>query len=157
MLSKIDHIEKRYLIFAATLVTALGVAMPRVLADSSSNLHLSGTLDIEQTRVAFLVSGSGGGGTLHYAGRNYPFTIGGLGVGGIGVTKLEAVGQVYNMKGVSEFSGMYSAVRTGYALADKGNGKLWLQNSNGVVIKLQGKSEGVGLSLGADAVRIALK
>ena len=36
---------------------------------------LSGTVDIDQTRVAFLVSGNGGGGTLHFKGKDYPFTI----------------------------------------------------------------------------------
>ena len=58
------------------------------------SLHLSGTVDIDQTRVSFLVSGSGGGGVLHFQGKDYPFSIGGLGIGGIGVTKLLATGSV---------------------------------------------------------------
>lgn len=33
----------------------------------------SGTVTISQVQVAFIGSGSGGGGTLHFQGRNYPF------------------------------------------------------------------------------------
>lgn len=120
-------------------------------------LHLSGTLDIHQTRVSFIVSGNGGGGTLHFQGKDYPFTIGGLGIGGIGVTKLEATGSVYNLADPTKFPGMYGEARTGYALADKGSGKLWLKNGDGVVLELKGKGKGIGLSLGADAVNISYK
>ena len=120
-------------------------------------LHLSGTLDIDQTRVSFVVSGNGGGGTLHYRGKNYPFAIGGLGIGGIGVTKLVATGNVYNLTDPEKFTGMYAEARTGYAIGDQGKGKLWLKNGDGVVLELKGKGKGVGLSLGADAVHISYK
>ena len=151
------NFERRFLIFATVIVAMLGVAMPIALAadDSPPPLHFAGTVDIDQTRVSFIVSGNGGGGTLHYAGKSYPFSIGGLGVGGIGISKLVATGQVYNMSDTSKFSGVYSELRTGYALGDKGSGKLWLKNGDGVILKLQGKGKGIRLSLGADAVRIA--
>jgi hypothetical protein len=139
----------------AGLMLVAGVS---VAADKPDpDLHLSGTLDIDQTRVSFLVSGNGGGGTLHYKGKSYPFAIGGLGIGGIGVTKLSATGKVYNMTDKSKFTGVYSELRTGYAAGEKGHGKLWLKNTDGVVIELKGKNEGVGLTLGADAVHISYK
>jgi hypothetical protein len=157
MLNSTERREKRFLIYAAALVAVLGIAMPKVLAADSQNpdLRYAGTVDIDQTRVSFIVSGNGGGGTLHYAGRDYPFSIGGIGIGGIGITKLIATGQVYNMNHASKFPGVYSELRTGYAIGDKGHGKLWLKNGDGVILKLQGKGKGIGLSLGADAVNVA--
>lgn len=140
-------------------IAAVGALMAGALAIARADDHLkpSGTLTISQTRVAFLVSGNAGGGTLRFNGQDYPFTIGGLGVGGIGVTKLEATGTVYNMTDRSQFSGVYSQLRTGITVGDQGNGRLWLKNGDGVVLKLQGASKGIGLSLGADAVTIHYK
>lgn len=118
----------------------------------------SGTIEIEQTQVALLVSGSGGGGTLHFKGNTYPFSIGGLGLGGIGVSKIQATGTVYNMTDVSQFAGAYGQLRTGYALGDKGKGRLWLEKTNGnVVIHLNSTRQGLALSLGGDVVNIKLK
>jgi hypothetical protein len=137
---------------AAALLTGASFA-----SDTDPQLHYSGAIDIDQTRVSFLVSGNGGGGTLHYRGKDYPFAIGGLGVGGIGITKLTATGKVYNMTDMGKFPGVYSEVRTGFAVGDLGNGRLWLKNGDGVVLHLQGTHKGIGLTLGADAVHISYK
>jgi hypothetical protein len=57
-----------------------------------------------------------------------------------------------------KFAGVYSQLRSGVTMADESAGnKLWLKNGDGVVLKLQGKSEGLALSLGADAVNISFK
>jgi len=127
------------------------------MAAESAPLQYAGTVDINQTRLSFLVSGHAGGGVLHYRGRDYPFTIGGLGVGGIGVTKLTATGEVYNLPSAAAFPGMYSQFRTGVALGDNGGGKLWLKSGQGVVLKLRGTSKGIGLTMGADAVNISYR
>ena len=63
---------------------------------------LSGTVNIEQVQVAFIGSGNVGGGTLHYRGKSYRFTVGGLGIGGFGFSKMEAYGEVYNLKELRE-------------------------------------------------------
>jgi hypothetical protein len=116
-----------------------------------------GTVDIEQVQVAFIGSGNVGGGTLHFQGKTYRFNVGGLGVGGFGVSKMQAHGEVYNMKDVSQFAGAYGQGRTGIAVADQSAGKLWLQNTHGVVLQLRAKRSGLALSMGADAVIITLK
>src|SRR6516225_6954477 len=67
----------------------------------------SGTVTISQVQVAFIGSGSGGGGTLHFQGRNYPFKLGGLGIGGIGVSHLDATGTVYDLRQIEDFEGVY--------------------------------------------------
>lgn len=57
----------------------------------------------------------------------------------------------------ADFSGVYSQLRSGITVGDQGNGKLWLKNGSGVVLKLRGASKGIRLSLGADAVTINFK
>jgi hypothetical protein len=148
------HLRLRVFVFVVALA---GTGTAYAIAHADDQLRRSGTVSISQTRVSFLVSGNAGGGTLHFRGRDYPFTIGGLGVGGIGVTKLEAVGTVYNMSDRAQFPGVYSQLRRGITVGDQGNGALSLKNSSGVVLKLRGTSKGIGLSLGADAVTIQFK
>ncbi|HEY4167567.1 MAG TPA: hypothetical protein VGM96_12360, partial [Reyranella sp.] len=65
----------------------------------------TGTVDIEQVQVAFIGSGNLGGGTLQFQGKSYRFTVGGLGIGGFGVSKMQATGDVYNMKELRQFPG----------------------------------------------------
>jgi hypothetical protein len=51
---------------------------------------LSGYVRMTQVQAAYLGSGSAGNGVLRYQGSSYPFSVGGLGVGGIGLSKIEA-------------------------------------------------------------------
>lgn len=117
----------------------------------------TGTVEIEQVQVAFIGSGNLGGGTLQFQGKSYRFTVGGLGIGGFGVSKMQATGDVYNMKELRQFPGAYGQARYGFAAADKSGGELWLENTNGVVLSLKAKRTGLALSLGADAVIIDFK
>ena len=117
----------------------------------------TGTVEIEQVQVAFIGSGNLGGGTLQFQGKSYRFTVGGLGIGGFGVSKMQASGDVYNMKELRQFPGAYGQARYGFAAADKSGGELWLENTHGVVLSLKAKRTGLALSLGADAVIIDFK
>lgn len=117
----------------------------------------TGTVEIEQVQVAFIGSGNVGGGTLNFQGKSYRFTVGGLGIGGFGVSKMQATGDVYNLKELRQFSGAYGQARYGAAAGDKSTGEMWLQNPNGVLISLRARRTGLALSLGADAVYIDFK
>ena len=116
----------------------------------------SGTVTIHQVQVAFIGSGSGGGGTLHFQGRNYPFKLGGLGIGGIGFSRLDATGTVYNLNRLEDFNGVYGQARTGWAAGQHGKGEMWLENPNGVHIHLRTQRKGLALSLGADGMVVKL-
>jgi hypothetical protein len=70
-------------------------------------------MSISQVQLALVGSAAVGGGTLRFKGRNYPFTINGLGVGGLGVSKLEATGAVYQLARISDLEGVYGQVRVG--------------------------------------------
>jgi hypothetical protein len=118
--------------------------------------HPSGSVSIHQVQVAFIGSGAVGGGTLYFRGRSYPFKLGGLGIGGIGISKLDAAGGVYNLRRLEDFNGVYGQARTGWAVGEQGKGQMWLQNSNGVYLHLMAKRRGLSLSLGADGMVVRL-
>ena len=115
-----------------------------------------GTVDMSQVQAAYIGSASGGNGTLFYKGRAYPFTIGGLGVGGVGASTIEAKGDVYNLPNVNLFAGAYAQGRYGFVVGSTSGGDLWLQNESGVVMHLRAKREGLMLSLGGDAMVVSM-
>jgi len=117
---------------------------------------LSGYVRMTQVQAAYLGSGNAGTGVLKYKGDTYPFNVGGLGVGGIGVSKIEARGEVYGLQRVSDFAGAYVQARYGVAIDTASTGELWLQNRKGVVMHLKAKREGLMLSLGGAAVVIEM-
>lgn len=139
------------------LVLAAGLTATPAAAQQSSLGPVSATIKIEQVQVAFIGSGSAGGGTVTYRGRSYPITVGGLGVGGIGVSKLTASGSVYGLRNLDDLAGVYAQVRAGWALGDHGKGRLWLQNTKGVTLRLAARRQGLQLALGADGVVIGFK
>ena len=124
---------------------------------AADDLKKSGTVRIEQVQIAFIGSGNLGGGTLKFGGKSYDFTIGGLGIGGFGVSKITATGTVYNLDKLAHFPGAYAQGRYGVVVGDASTGKLWLKNSHGVVLELKAEREGLALSLGGDAVYIDLE
>lgn len=63
-------------------------------AFSTQGKPVSGYIRMTQVQAAYLGSGNAGSGILYYQGARYPFSVGGLGVGGIGVSKIEAKGEV---------------------------------------------------------------
>jgi hypothetical protein len=115
------------------------------------------TVEIRQVQVAYIGSGATGTGTLHYRGRAYPFTIDGLGVGGLGASTIEATGDVYNLANVSRFAGAYAQARYGFAVGRSSSGEMWLQNDAGVIMRLNARREGLMLSVGGDAMLISLR
>ena len=141
---------------AASLLACLLVSVPAG-AQSRPGGKPAGTVTINQLQVAFVGSGAIGGGTLRFNKRNYEITVGGLGIGGIGASRLTATGSVYRLSKVEDFTGAYLQVREGWALGDQGRGTLWLRNAKGVVMRLATKRRGLQLSLGADGVLIGFK
>jgi hypothetical protein len=146
------------LVASALAAPVGGFALPAAAQQKQDpKLVKSGTLRVEQYQVAFIGSGNLGGGTLDYQGKTMAIEIGGLGVGGFGISKITATGTVYNLHKLDDFTGAYGQARHGFALADLSGGKLWLENIDGVIIELDAKREGLAVSLGVDAVHISLK
>jgi hypothetical protein len=136
---------------------ALGVATALLasLVGPAASEQPSETVTISQVQVALIVSGALGGGTLSFEGRRHDFSIGGLGVGGLGASRIEAEGEVYNLKRVEDFEGPYAQGRAGAVVGDSQiEGGIWLINPKGVEICLSSRREGYALSLGGDAVYV---
>ena len=114
----------------------------------------SGLVEMKEVQVAYIGSAGGGDGTLTYQGQSHPFKIGGLGVGGIGVSTFDAHGEVYNLANLEQFPGAYVEGRYGAVAGTESVGDLWLRNEHEVVMHLKAKREGLMLSVGADVIDI---
>jgi len=117
-------------------------------------LQPAGKIELKQYTVAWVGSGTMGGGTLIIDGKNYPFRLAGLGVGGFGASSIDATGVVYNLPNLDAFPGTYGNARLGVTGGDAGGGKLWLRNPDGVVIELKSKMRGLALAGGVDGILI---
>ena len=60
------------------------------------------------------------------------------------------------MQRLRDFPGAYVQGRYGFAVGNTSAGDLWLQNGNGVIMRLVAKRQGLMLSLGGDAVVIQM-
>lgn len=142
------------------------LALPFIAACSASvklgpqavaGLTPDGTVNMDQVQVAYLASAGGGSGTFYYQGAAYPFSIAGLGVGGIGASTIDAAGEVYKLGNLANFPGTYGQARYGYAVGTLSGGDLWMQNEKGVIMHLKAKRTGLMLSLGGDAMVIRMQ
>ncbi|MBV9112778.1 MAG: hypothetical protein JOY67_08140 [Hyphomicrobiales bacterium] len=111
---------------------------------------------IHQATIAFIGSAAIGGGTVTYRGRSYGFNVAGLGVGGVGASRLDAVGDVYGLRHLSDFEGAYLEIHSGWAVGQQGRGFIWLRNPNGVIMRLRAQRRGLALALGADGMIVRL-
>ena len=118
----------------------------------------SGTVVIDETQVMVIVGGDLGGGTLLLGDNSYSFKTGGLKIGGLGIHKIHLVGDVYDLKDVADFPGVYFVAQAGVTLGDAGKQGLWLKNSKGVTLYLKSsKAEGMALSVGVEGFKITMK
>jgi hypothetical protein len=116
-----------------------------------------GTVDMREVQAAYMGSGTAGTGVLFFRGTQYPFEVGGVGVGGMGLSTIHARGEVYNLRELGQFPGTYGQARYGFAIGTASAGDLWMQNEAGVIMHLKAKREGLMLSLGGDAVVISMR
>jgi hypothetical protein len=116
----------------------------------------SGTVTIDSKSVALVVGVTWGDGKLSYAGKTYPFTVKGLSVVDLGVSKVSARGKVYHLQKVEDFSGTYAAAQAGAAVGG-GMSVVALKNQNGVVMELSSTQTGVKLTLAGEGIEIKLK
>jgi hypothetical protein len=123
-------------------------------AGSIAGLPPSGNVTITEDFVAGL---GGGTGTLYYQGQTYPFRFAGTVAGpGGGVEKITASGPVYKLASVADFGGRYTQSTGKAGFSSSGSSDLWLENSAGVVMHLQGTSTGAMLTLGKDEIFIRM-
>ena len=109
-------------------------------AQNIAGLPPSGNVTITED---FLAGLGGGSGTLEYQGRTYPFKVVGTVAGpGGGVEKITASGPVYKLASVSDFPDRYTQSTGKAGFSSSSSSDLWLENSAGVIMHLQGASTG---------------
>jgi hypothetical protein len=138
-------------VFASITILLIAGCASMTQAPSGSP---AATVSIREWSAAYYGSAAAGKGTLYYQGRHH-FTISGVGVGGAGGQKISATGKVYNLNGLSSFSGTYHGVSRGLTLIE-GKMHAKLTNGNGVVMYLAGETEGLASSMGAQAFEVNL-
>jgi hypothetical protein len=141
---------------SAVLLTAAMVMGSLALAADTAKKP-SGKVTIDETQFGFILGGSAGGGKLIFKGRKYPFKIGGLSVGAnVGVSRMSAVGEVYDLKNISKFPGTYTKLDASVALGG-GVGGLQMKNENGVIMRLESRTQGLQFNLGVSGVTVTME
>jgi hypothetical protein len=141
-----------------TLVAGLLLASSGIAFTADAPKKPDATVTIDETQFAVIIGGSVGGGKITYQGKEHAFKINGLAAGAnVGVSKMSAAGEVYDLKDLSKFAGTYTKLDASVT-AGGGVGALHLKNENGVVMKLTSRTQGLQLNVGtASGVKVTLK
>jgi hypothetical protein len=131
-------------------------AASTLIVTTAAYAQSSGTVRFKVTKAGFIVGVGGGTGTLTFKGKTYPLRVDGMSAGTIGVAASDLVGTASNLRTAADIAGTYSAAGAGVAVAG-GARVLTLQNSNGVVLRLQGAQAGFEASLGLGGVTISMR
>lgn len=125
----------------------------RYTAEDIAKAKPVASFEVEAEQLRLILGGASGKGVLSYQGKKYPFTVKAVTAGGVGASKITAKGDVYFMKNVEDFAGLYSAATMG-ATIGKGAGASQYENNKGVFLKVTSKSEGLALTLGLGGVQV---
>jgi hypothetical protein len=114
------------------------------------------TVNLRITSVRLGIGWTWGKGYLTLLdGTEYDVRISSFDFLALGIRKVRLRGNVYNLKDVSNFSGVYSKVGTGLAVG-MGKARQALQNSKGVVIRLVGESRGLDIEVSLSRLKLRL-
>lgn len=117
---------------------------------------VSGTIKLESTSIAVGIGVKWGKGTLTlHDGTTHKVKINGLSVIDVGVTKIEASGEVFNLVELTDLDGTFLAGEAGIALGP-GRSAAAMKNNKGVVIQLRSTQKGVKLTLAPEGLSIKL-
>jgi hypothetical protein len=138
----------------AALVALCAVAglslTPSALADG-------GTISFRVVKAGFVIGGSAGSGVLHFHGRNYPLSVGGLSYGfTFGASETRFHGTVSNIRRPSDVAGVYGQAGVGAAVI-RGAQAVVLTNQNGAVLSLAGGQAGLIVSADLSGLALGLK
>jgi hypothetical protein len=142
--------------FAASLAVAAAALLLAGPAPAEETKKPDATLKLSEGSVAAGVGRSWGRGTLTYQGKTHHFKVDGLSVGEVGFTKAEARGEVYNLKKLEDFSGLYQAGSAGITVG-KGAGVTALQNEKNGMVLLKSATKGASPKVAGEGLKIRLE
>lgn len=133
---------------AAALTMLVGAATPSRAETCSIRLHV--------VKAGFIVGVGGGSGVLVCHGRAVRLSVGGIGIGSLGVAAVDVRGTASNVRTPRDVAGTYGAAGAGATFVGGGQAAT-LQNGNGVVLQLHGPQVGFPVSLGLGDTTLALR
>jgi hypothetical protein len=133
---------------AALASISVAAATPSQAQTCSIRLHI--------VKAGFIIGAGGGNGTLVCHGRAYRLTVGGIGLGSLGVAAADLVGTASNVHNPANVAGTYGAAGAGVTFVAGGQ-VATLQNEKGVVLQLGGGQVGFQVSLGLAGMTIGLR
>ena len=80
--------------------------------------------------------------TLTYKDKTYPVSVNGMSIGKVGITNSTAVGEVYDLRKLTDFDGKYTSAGAGLTLVGGVSVVTTMQNQNGVRINLHSTTRG---------------
>lgn len=132
------------------------IALVALLAASASAFAQSGTISIHFVKAGWVIGGTVGSGTLHFQGRNYPLSIGGLSYGfTFGASSVRLRGVVRNIYRARDIEGVYGAGSAGAAVI-RGPQAAILTNQRGVVLEVAGAQSGLIVNLDLNGMAVSL-
>ena len=138
--------------FAAVVVAAaslsLGASAPSQAETCSIRLHI--------VKAGFIVGVGGGNGVLVCHGRAVRLSVGGIGIGSLGIAAVDLNGTASNVGRPADVAGTYGAAGAGATFVGGGQAAT-LQNGNGVVLQLAGPQVGFQVSIGLGGMTVALR
>jgi hypothetical protein len=134
--------------FAAALA-----ALTIMAAAPSSSQAATGSVRLHIVKVGFIIGVGGGNGRLYFNHHVYPLTLGGIGIGSLGVAAVDLVGTASNLHSPYDIVGTYSVVGAGAAFVG-GASAATLQNEKGVVIQVRGVQAGFQINVGLGGMTI---
>jgi hypothetical protein len=138
------------------LFAVIFVAVTMLAATAAQSDARTGAVRLRIVKAGFIVGVGGGNGVPRYQGRTYPLTIGGVGIGSLGVAAVNLVGTATNLQSPTDIAGTYGAAGAGATFVG-GAQVATLQNEKGVVLRVRGVQAGFQVSLGLAGMTIALK
>jgi len=131
----------RTALIAFAAMAGLAFTAPAARADS-------GSISFSIIKAGIVIGGSAGSGVLHFHGRSYRISIGGISYGfTFGASETRFHGTVSHIRRASDVAGVYAAAGAGVAVGP-GAQAIVLTNQNGAVLTISGRS--IGAIVAAD-------
>ena len=147
-MSSINRAIKLAAAVAAAVTILLSAATPSQAETCSIRLHI--------VKAGFIIGVGGGSGVLVCHGRAVRLSVGGIGIGSLGVAAVDLRGTASNVRTPGSVAGTYGAAGAGATFVGGGQAAT-LQNGNGVVLQLAGPQVGFQVSLGLGGMTLALR
>jgi hypothetical protein len=140
---------------ALAILSVLAAASPAFAAKTPA-APVSATATFSGDMIAVGVGYTWGNGVLTYQGKTYPFKAKGVTALGAGAEKITGAAEIYHLKALTDFNGVYGLAGAGGAAGKVGGGTAVLKNDKGVEIRMHAQDKGLELNLAVSGVTVTL-